>query len=69
MTAQTVLEELTQYGLTQEHVERRVEEWNRRIGALYADIDPLAPGASDGPAWCATHHARRTDAQYRRAAA
>jgi hypothetical protein len=38
-----VLHEVTDDGLTREHVERRVEDWARRIEALYADIERQLP--------------------------
>jgi hypothetical protein len=52
MTARTVLEELTEDGLTREHVVRRVEDWSFRLGALYADIDRWLPAG-----WTARHGA------------
>src|SRR5204863_186853 len=39
MPAQTVLEELTGDDLTRDHVERRVDDWARRIEPLYEEID------------------------------
>lgn len=39
----TVLEEVTSDNLTREHVERRVEDWVRRINGLYASIESWLP--------------------------
>ena len=43
MPAQTVLEELTGDDLTRDHVERRVDDWARRIEQLYEDIENWLP--------------------------
>ena len=40
----TVLEEVTEGVITAEHVERRVDEWAKRIDDLYAKIRNWLPG-------------------------
>lgn len=39
MPAQTVLEELTRDELTNEHVQRRVDDWAERIEKLYKQVE------------------------------
>ena len=43
MPALTVLEELTRDELTKEHVERRVEDWAKRIETLYEHVQSWLP--------------------------
>jgi hypothetical protein len=50
MSAQTVVEELSRDELTREHVEQRVEDWARRIDALYDDVERWLPAQ-----WSAKH--------------
>jgi hypothetical protein len=52
MSAQTVLDELTRDELTREHVQRRVEDWSKRIEDLYSQVERQLPAgwtAKRGP--------------------
>lgn len=52
MPAQTVLEVLTRDGLTREHVQRRVDDWSKRIEDFYSQIERQLPAgwtAKRGP--------------------
>jgi hypothetical protein len=44
MVAQSVLDELTEDGLTRDHVEHRVADWADRFEALYAGIEQWLAG-------------------------
>jgi hypothetical protein len=43
MPAQTVLEELAREELTRDHVQKRVDDWAKRIESLYGEVDSWLP--------------------------